>query len=276
MSSSRADIPIYKNPRATLVKDESNTVDFVNSRPRAGRCPFNPSLQLAPTCFKFATLTGLGEGRYEAMRIDGSQLSALDTFFRSTLSRRNELSYWLNNKDTLIQHAKTVFVASHVAGPLGKMLALITFDGRRASSLLVALFGNRNFHPCEECGHRMSRNKQALDRNKEYFVMVPFFECRSIPALSKGACANCLWHVEAEKCTYQSSADVVQKCAATDPDQPEGDNFEPSALIIGQTCSADPYDAASMLQAEKEKQEAAVPKGSGEGKEVLRQATIQW
>lgn len=203
-------------------------------------------------------LSGRGSSTYVVWSVaDRSSSRAFIRLFKPFLDRPGQDFLYREIKTLVAMGPNEVFVERTNGGPYEKYMSLICsgVDHRRAISLFVAFFGTRNSFPCDCCMRRMSQNFTISTTRGTMPVMIPFFECRSIPEISKGACANCIWHVEGSLCSFNrySMIKEIQQGAAVFGQDPSG--MPESELTLGKTTQVS--QELSFDQARKESLTAA-------------------
>lgn len=109
---------------------------------------------------------------------------------------------WLKNS------VSSAYAVRTHSTPWGGIMGRLAHDRRSLKGLFVQLHGSRNQNPCSCCENRYLRTQVDKDSDLELkdelvHVMDPFFECISLPGYQNGACGNCLYHIEAVKCTFR-------------------------------------------------------------------------
>jgi len=230
--------PLYESDRPELIVDHGICTTFSNQ----GVLPQNVVLESElHTSFaqniSIHTLIGRGANQYVAWLLSKPTVKKImiNLFILFLLNEDREFLY--KHLQTLMETgANEVFVEKVNGKPYGKYMSNLcrSDDRRRAPALFVAFFGRRNASPCECCLARMSRNfKNGVP------VMVPFFECRSIPGFKKGACANCLYHVEGGSCTFNRDSYIPAVEAAAAPLNYEFEGAPRSELTLGKYTQVD-------------------------------------
>jgi len=138
--------------------------------------------------------------------------------FFSSLSVDDSVRFYIQSHPQLRKHLRPIYAEATGGKPFGKYIATLGKESRRLQGLFVQMFGHRNFVPCSHCENRYLhtfvrlhdsppksgfpvplRGKSKSDR---VHVMVPWFECVSLPGFHNGVCGNCLYHVEGSSCSY--------------------------------------------------------------------------
>lgn len=133
---------------------------------------------------------------------------------------RQVVEFLRTSSDRLRNRNFPMFAEASGGMPWGSYMGALSCDARRRVGLFVQVHGSRNLVPCECCENRYlaryhhhevagpsptkrPRTRAAtVPRDTQRHVMLPWFGCVSVPGFQNGACGNCLYHVEAEKCSF--------------------------------------------------------------------------
>lgn len=124
------------------------------------------------------------------------------------------------NKEALAGRVNPVYAESSGGGHLGRYMGSMGSEMRRAKALVAQVHGFLNRVPCSRCEVRYRENYIRVTDDplpdqdttasgpsgppKDYtrHLMVPWYGCISLPGFAKDACANCLYHIEGNKCNF--------------------------------------------------------------------------
>lgn len=71
-------------------------------------------------------------------------------------------------------------------------------------SLFISMYGHRNLNPCDCCSSRYVRTLRDTEQGM-FNVMKPYSECISLDTVQSGACSNCIYHKEGNKCSFSQA-----------------------------------------------------------------------
>ena len=134
---------------------------------------------------------------------------------------------------------RPIYVEKSNGAFFGRYMSQMIHDHRRAKCLPVALHGRRNLVPCEHCENRFEKAYRELGDDRAY-VMWPFFDCVSVEGYMFGACANCIYHVEAHTCSFAEHRGhpeiKILKAPASDQldDDVSENGYSKTAIFLGE------------------------------------------
>lgn len=171
----------------------------------AAKRPFSNTWVVLWCHFALYEISGDHAGKYVCwvLRTTAKQ----DSLWRGLLADSSLLKFWEANQAQLAPLANPVFVEKTNGGAFGAYAAALVSERRRLPGLFVQTYGYRNAVPCEACERNYRRyvnpgfTSGSTDQNP-FRVMVPFFDCVSLPGFSQGVCGNCLYYVGGAACSY--------------------------------------------------------------------------
>lgn len=246
-SSSQKEQAIFYSSRAAAITSQGIFTSFdPKGVLQQGQTPETSFHEDFAKGIRIYDITGFGEGHYLVWQLaEPTKESAVKKLFLPFLNKPQQEWFLQNIKNLIKSGANDVFVEAMNASPYEKYMSTICSQSehRRKPALLIAFYGRRNANPCDCCLERMGRNFNSGEEDGDVPVMVPFFECRSINGFHNGACANCVYHVEAAKCTF-ANAETKNIKAVRNSMARAWVEFEgmPQAICIGKTSQiGNPY-----------------------------------
>ncbi|KAI1818991.1 hypothetical protein F4861DRAFT_544389 [Xylaria intraflava] len=188
-------------------------------------------------------LDGYGRDRYVRWTLE-------DGFWTEAVARPSIMEA---SKDLNYRKPNILFVEASEGGPWGQYIVDLIKDARRTDAIFVQRYGGINAVSCECCIRRYTRADGAERRRGLW----PFHECVSFEEVQQGACANCIWSMNGNACTYHEDSLVTNHFKANRQIRPIiSDMTAITAPVVGPT-----LDTAWMIYITEKKLEG-MPHGA--------------
>lgn len=157
----------------------------------------------------------------------GTSKVSFSQFF-TELGVDSSVRLFLQSHSGFRDRLRSVYAEATGGKPYGKYIAQLGSETRRLQGLFVQMFGHRNAMPCNHCEERYLHTFVTLSEDPRkapkdtivpargnskstvVHVMVPWFECVSLPGFHNNACGNCLFFVEGHLCSFHSDRPYSQ------------------------------------------------------------------